>query len=54
MLATAGADPELIALDLLAQAEHGPDSPLWLISPEPALSIQAVANRVPGRGTPTE
>ena len=46
VLATAGADPELIALDLLAQAEHGPDSPLWLISPEPEL-IQAVANRVP-------
>ena len=26
---SAGADPELIALDLLAQAEHGEDSPLW-------------------------
>jgi histidinol dehydrogenase len=46
VVATAGADHELIALDLLAQAEHGADSPLWLISPEPAL-IQAVANRVP-------
>jgi histidinol dehydrogenase len=46
VLATAGADPELIALDLLAQAEHGPDSPLWLISPRPGL-IQAVAQRVP-------
>ncbi len=46
VLATVGADPELIVLDLLAQAEHGPDSPLWLISPEPAL-IQAVAQRVP-------
>jgi histidinol dehydrogenase len=45
VLATAGANPELIALDLLAQAEHGPDSPLWLVSPEPAL-IDAVANRV--------
>ena len=45
VVATAGADPELIVVDLLAQAEHGPDSPLWLISPEPAL-IQAVANRV--------
>jgi histidinol dehydrogenase len=45
VLATAGADPELIALDLLAQAEHGPDSPLWLISPEREL-IQVVANRV--------
>ena len=45
VLATAGADPELVALDLLAQAEHGADSPLWLISPEPAL-IGAVTNRV--------
>jgi histidinol dehydrogenase len=34
VLATAGADPELVALDLLAQAEHGPESPLWLISPD--------------------
>jgi histidinol dehydrogenase len=45
VLATAGADPELIALDLLAQAEHGPDSPLWLVSPEPTL-IEAVTSRV--------
>jgi histidinol dehydrogenase len=37
VVASAGADPELVFLDLLAQAEHGPDSPLWLISPEPAL-----------------
>ena len=49
VLATAGADPELIALDLLAQAEHGPDSPLWLISPEPAL-IAAVEGIVAGGG----
>ena len=32
-----GADPELIALDLLAQAEHGPDSLLWLSSPDEGL-----------------
>jgi histidinol dehydrogenase len=50
VLATAGADPELVALDLQAQAEHGPDSPLWLISPEPEL-IRAVAGRVPGAET---
>jgi histidinol dehydrogenase len=37
VVATAGADPELIALDLLAQAEHGADSPLWLISPDREL-----------------
>jgi histidinol dehydrogenase len=47
VLASAGADPELIALDLLAQAEHGPESPLWLVSPEPAL-IRALTKRVPG------
>jgi histidinol dehydrogenase len=35
--AGAGADPELIALDLMAQAEHGEDSPVWCFSPEPAL-----------------
>ena len=29
----AGIDPEAVALDLLAQAEHGPDSPLWLFAP---------------------
>jgi histidinol dehydrogenase len=28
----AGIDHELVALDLLAQAEHGPDSLLWLIA----------------------
>jgi histidinol dehydrogenase len=45
VLATAGADADLIALDLLAQAEHGPDSPLWLISPDREL-LRAVANQV--------
>jgi histidinol dehydrogenase len=37
VVATAGADPELVALDLLAQAEHGADSPVACISPEPGL-----------------
>jgi histidinol dehydrogenase len=32
VLASPGADPELVALDLLAQAEHGPDSFLALIA----------------------
>jgi histidinol dehydrogenase len=36
-VATAGADPELLALDLLAQAEHGPDGLLALISPDAKL-----------------
>jgi len=32
-----GVDPELIALDLMAQAEHGPESLCALISPDGAL-----------------
>ena len=32
MVAGEGADAELVALDLLAQAEHGAESPLWLLS----------------------
>jgi histidinol dehydrogenase len=45
VLASEGAAPELIALDLLAQAEHGEDSPLWLISPDREL-IEAVLAEV--------
>lgn len=37
VVAHGGADPEALALDLCAQAEHGDDSPLVLISPDPAL-----------------
>ncbi len=37
VVATAGADPDLIALDLMAQAEHGQDSVLTLISPDASL-----------------
>jgi len=37
VIASSGADPELIALDLLAQAEHGADSPDHCISPESVL-----------------
>lgn len=35
--ASAGADAETVALDLLAQAEHGPDSLLAVISPDREL-----------------
>lgn len=49
VIASAGADAELVALDLLAQAEHGPDSPVWLFSPDGAL-LDAVAASVEGRG----
>jgi histidinol dehydrogenase len=37
VVATDDADPELVALDLLAQAEHGPDSALAVISPDARL-----------------
>lgn len=40
-----GADPHAVALDLLAQAEHGSDSLLVLISPDQAL-LAAVRERV--------
>src|SRR5205814_2072376 len=41
-IADALADPGWLVLDLAAQAEHGPDSPLVLASPEPGL-LDAVA-----------
>jgi histidinol dehydrogenase len=49
VVASAGADAELIALDLMAQAEHGPDSPVWLLSPDSAL-LDAVAAVLEERG----
>jgi histidinol dehydrogenase len=42
VVADALADPAWLALDLAAQAEHGPDSPLVLASPEAGL-LDAVA-----------
>jgi len=42
VLATAGADPALIAADLLAQAEHGTDSLAVCVSPDEAL-LDAIA-----------
>jgi histidinol dehydrogenase len=51
VVATDGADTDAIALDLLAQAEHGEDSPLWLISPDRAL-LDAVEQTV-GRLAPS-
>ncbi|HEV7846704.1 MAG TPA: histidinol dehydrogenase [Thermoleophilaceae bacterium] len=42
VLADAHADPELVAADLLGQAEHGPTSPAVLVTPSRALG-EAVA-----------
>ena len=47
IIADASADPEAMALDLLAQAEHGPDSPAVLASDDPEV-IAAVAQALDG------
>jgi histidinol dehydrogenase len=49
VIASRGADPELIALDLRAQAEHGDDSPVWCIAADRVL-LDAVAAALEGRG----
>jgi histidinol dehydrogenase len=43
VVASSGAPADLIALDLLAQAEHGEDSPLSLVSPDHDLIEVVVA-----------
>ncbi|MEM7207204.1 MAG: histidinol dehydrogenase [Pseudomonadota bacterium] len=40
------ADPEIVASDLIGQAEHGPDSPAWLITTSRELA-EKVAARIP-------
>jgi sulfopropanediol 3-dehydrogenase len=37
VIADDSADPGLVATDLLGQAEHGPDSPAWLVTTSEAL-----------------
>ena len=49
VLADATADPDLVAADLLTQAEHGPDSPAILVTTSAELADaveQAIADRV--------
>lgn len=41
IVADSSANPRLLAADLLAQAEHGPDSEAWLLSPDGEL-LEAV------------
>jgi sulfopropanediol 3-dehydrogenase len=43
VLADDTADPALVATDLLGQAEHGPDSPAWLITTSSKLAHQVLA-----------
>ncbi|MGH2979853.1 MAG: histidinol dehydrogenase [Solirubrobacterales bacterium] len=45
VVADAEADPEMVALDLAAQAEHGPDTLVAVASPDPDL-LEAVAAAV--------
>ena len=37
------ADPVIVTADLIGQAEHGPDSPVWLITTSRALGEQVLA-----------
>ena len=57
VIAGADADPELVALDLLAQAEHGPDSPVALVALDPRLLeavLSAVRRMAPERPSVTD
>jgi histidinol dehydrogenase len=55
VLADASADPRLVAADLVTQAEHGPDSPALLVTPDPRLAdrveteVEALLERLPRR-----
>lgn len=46
VLADATADPEVVAWDLVGQAEHGYNSPVWLVTDDRKLA-EAVMARVP-------
>ena len=53
VIADATADPEIVATDLVGQAEHGYNSPVWLISTDRALAekvleiVPAMINSLP-------
>ncbi|WGH78055.1 histidinol dehydrogenase [Jannaschia ovalis] len=46
ILADKTADPEIVAADLVGQAEHGYNSPVWLVTDDRALA-ETVMKRVP-------
>ena len=46
ILADGGADAEIVAADLVGQAEHGYNSPVWLVTDDRPLA-EAVQERVP-------
>ncbi|MEO0822770.1 MAG: histidinol dehydrogenase [Pseudomonadota bacterium] len=43
IIADETADPEIVADDLVSQAEHGPDSPAWLVTTSRALGEAVIA-----------
>jgi sulfopropanediol 3-dehydrogenase len=43
VIADATADPELVAADLVGQAEHGWNSPVWLVTTDRALADRVMA-----------
>lgn len=43
VIADDSSDPALVATDLLGQAEHGPDSPAWLISTSEKVARETMA-----------
>jgi sulfopropanediol 3-dehydrogenase len=43
IIADAAADPEIVAYDLVGQGEHGPDSPLWLVTTSRKLAEDTMA-----------
>jgi sulfopropanediol 3-dehydrogenase len=47
VIADASADPSIVAWDLVGQAEHGVDSPVWLVTDNLDLA-EAVMAKVPG------
>jgi sulfopropanediol 3-dehydrogenase len=47
VIADASADAAMVAWDLVGQMEHGADSPVWLVTTEPALA-DAVTAMIPG------
>lgn len=43
IIADGAADPEIVAYDLAGQAEHGPDSPAWLVTTSRRLADDVMA-----------
>ncbi len=43
IIADENADPEIVIADLIGQAEHGPDSPVWLITTSRAVGEKVLA-----------